>query len=137
MDAPLTRTFAGVRYRRFPAAAHLPDRTRYRATTHPRRYLHRVLFEHHHGPIPPGWRVIPRDGDPFNLAPVNLVAVPAAPPPPPRTLAQRRAAATTNLLVAPRPLTCHHCAHPFTSTHPRARYCSTRCRVAAHRARTR
>jgi hypothetical protein len=34
----------------------------------------------------------------------------------------------------PGPLTCALCAEPFWAAAPNARFCSTRCRVAAHRA---
>jgi HNH endonuclease len=37
---------------------------------------HRLVYEEHHGPIPPGWHVHHKDGDGLNNAPDNLVALP-------------------------------------------------------------
>jgi hypothetical protein len=36
------------------------------------RYLHRVVWEERHGPVPPGHKVCFRDGDYLNCAPKNL-----------------------------------------------------------------
>ena len=43
--------------------------------------LHRAVWEHHHGPIPPGYHVHHRDGDGLNndLANLELVPCSAAP----------------------------------------------------------
>lgn len=43
-------------------------------TAEPRtwRHLHRVVWEHHHGPIPRGMAVVFRDGNPANCTPENL-----------------------------------------------------------------
>lgn len=138
MNRPDVVAYRGVLYRRYPHARYPPDRTYYRSTSaHGKQYLHRVVYTHTHGPIPPGYRVIHRDGDPTNNSPANLVALPADPPPARRTLAQRRANALANLLVDPHDVECQHCRTTFTATNPRARFCSTRCRVAHHRAQHR
>ena len=134
MSSPDVVTYRGVIYRRYPHARAVSDRLYYRATTGDRAYLHRVVYTVVHGPIPTGYRVVHKDGDPANNTPPNLVALPATPPPARRTKAQRVAAARANLLTEPRTVSCQWCPATFTATNPRARYCSTRCRVAAHRA---
>lgn len=41
-------------------------------------YLHRAIWEKHNGPIPPGYHVHHKDGNPLNNAIENLEALPAA-----------------------------------------------------------
>lgn len=143
-----TVVYKGITYRRYPDAADPKTRNYYRATTNPRRYLHRVVFEDHHGPVPAGHHVHHRDGDTTNNSPANLVALlPAdhvlthyATPAlrerrTPNTPEHHAALGRANLLVPEYPTTCHRCGHTFTTSSPTATYCSTRCRVAAHRAR--
>ena len=43
------------------------------STTGARRPLHHVVWEKHHGPIPPGHNIVFRDRNPVNCAPGNLV----------------------------------------------------------------
>lgn len=40
-------------------------------------FLHRVVYEDNFGPIPPGYHVHHRDGNPLNNSPDNLEALPA------------------------------------------------------------
>lgn len=69
-----TVVFRGERYRRYPEADSRADRVYFRASDG-KGYLHRAIYEHHNGPIPEGWHVHHRDGDPLNNDPSNLVCV--------------------------------------------------------------
>lgn len=70
-------TWNGRRYRRHPEASQRAHRVYWQATTAPRTYLHRDVYEANHGPIPDGWHVHHIDGDPLNNHPSNLEALPA------------------------------------------------------------
>lgn len=48
----------------------------YRQTTNPRRQLHQLVWEHHHGPIPDGYVIHHRDGNKANSDPSNLECIP-------------------------------------------------------------
>jgi hypothetical protein len=85
----LERYFAGRRAKGvFPVAE--VDGTAYRVWVNRKGYpcvtlparggrrphlLHRVVYERHHGPVPPGWEVHHRDGDRANYSPGNLEAM--------------------------------------------------------------
>jgi hypothetical protein len=66
------REFLGVRYYRYPES-NRPSDCRYFKRSG--RYLHRVVWEHHHGPIPPGHHVHHKDLDSTNNAIENLELV--------------------------------------------------------------
>ena len=61
--------FEGVTYYRYPNAKRTSDRVYFRSGN---GYLHRAVWEHHHGEIPPGHEVHHRDEDPANNAISNL-----------------------------------------------------------------
>lgn len=67
--------FNGVVYRRYPDSPRRELRVYYRSST-PAKTLHRVVYEHHFGPIPPGHHVHHRDENPLNNDPGNLECLP-------------------------------------------------------------
>jgi hypothetical protein len=86
------------------------------------RYAHRVIYERHYGPIPAGWVVHHRDGDPGNNDPANLEAMPRAEhnrmhqTGKPTTDAQKAAAsATLAKLRTPKDGCCLQCGAGFVS----------------------
>lgn len=70
-----TREFNGVRYYRYPQAPRKSDRLYFKRAG---VYLHRVIWEHAHGPLSEGYQVHHIDGDTGNNDLANLAAVPAA-----------------------------------------------------------
>lgn len=68
--------FLGVIYRRYPQSKNISDRTYFRAgkgdVANGSGYLHRDIWVAHNGPIPDGYEVDHRDGNPFNNAIENL-----------------------------------------------------------------
>ena len=78
MEAPTTIEYQGIVYRRYPNAKQRSHRVYYQhhgTFRGPVAYLHRVLWETHHGPIPPGHHVHHKDGNPFNNDVSNLECV--------------------------------------------------------------
>lgn len=67
-------TFGGVVFRRWPKSKHRTDRVYFTATGGAR--LHRAIWEHQHGVIPPGHDVHHADGDTLNNEPHNLECLP-------------------------------------------------------------
>lgn len=66
-------------YRRYPDAKSKSNRLYFRrSTTAGSCYLHRDVWEAHHGPIPPGHQIHHRDGNPGNNDLGNLECVSAA-----------------------------------------------------------
>ena len=87
-----------------------------------RRYAHRVIWERHHGPIPPGWVIHHLDEDKGNNAIENLVAMPKAEhqrlhrKDQPNSDVQKQAAARTlERLRTPKSARCLHCHGEFVS----------------------
>lgn len=70
-------TYRGRVYYRHPDSHRRSDRVYYRLPQGG-GYLHRAVYEDHHGPIPPGHDVHHIDRDPSNNDPSNLTAKPAA-----------------------------------------------------------
>lgn len=68
-----TVEYAGIRWRRYPDSERLSDSRYFKATGH--GYLHRRIWEDANGPIPDGFHVHHRDGDPSNNDLSNLEAV--------------------------------------------------------------
>lgn len=73
--------FMGVVYRRYPRAKQSSDRNYFRpgagdVRRHRRSYLHRDLWIAANGPIPDGYELDHRDGDPLNNALPNLQLLP-------------------------------------------------------------
>lgn len=68
-----TFEFNGKIYRRYPQSKRRTDRVYYqRVETGGTKRLHRVIWEHHNGPIPQGWHVHHKDGNPDNNDIANL-----------------------------------------------------------------
>lgn len=74
--------YKGITFRRYPDAKQWADRAYFRPSSRYIRQgvqaLHREIYADHFGPIPEGWHVHHRDGDPGNNAPENLECLPAA-----------------------------------------------------------
>jgi endogenous inhibitor of DNA gyrase (YacG/DUF329 family) len=66
------REFNGVRYYRYPHAKRASDRKYFKRQG---KYLHRVVWEFHNGPIPAGHEIHHKDEDPGNNAIDNLETV--------------------------------------------------------------
>ena len=101
------------------------------------RYAHRVIYERHFGPIPPGWVVHHKDEDKSNNDPANLEAMPRSEHHRLHALgrenseAQKSAAAKTlESLRKPKPATCVQCGGGFVSlsANKPSRFCSSPCR---------
>lgn len=75
-EHPITIDFQGVRYKRNPDGKQRAHRVYYAAPrgTKP-SFLHRAIWEAHHGPIPQGAHIHHQDDDPFNNDPANLALV--------------------------------------------------------------
>lgn len=73
--------FNGVIFRRYPESGRPDLRNYYRCQSkhykHGVRLLHREIWKSHNGPIPPGYHVHHKDGDPLNNRPENLECLPA------------------------------------------------------------
>lgn len=67
-----TRTFNGVTYYRYPDAPRQSDRRYFKRHG---KYLHRAVWEFHHGPIPDGCHIHHRDKDTTNNDLANLEAI--------------------------------------------------------------
>lgn len=67
--------FNGFTYRRYPDSPRAAHRRYFSRTG---GLLHRDVWELHHGPIPAGWHVHHKDGDPGNNAIDNLECLPPA-----------------------------------------------------------
>ena len=64
--------FQGITYYRYPDS----DRPSHRAYfQRPGKTLHRAIWEHHNGPVPPGHEIHHKDHDTLNNDPRNLVCV--------------------------------------------------------------
>ena len=112
----------GRRYRRFPDHKSWHRRSYFMATTAPRTYLHRDIYEHEHGPLPEGMHVHHMDHDPLNNSISNLVAITAA------------EHAALHALEAERyEAVCDECGATFSAVHKRARWCSTACKQRRRR----
>ena len=76
---PKSVTFNGIRFTRHPNAESRSLRVYYNPPKADRKRgikaLHREVYKAHHGPIPKGYHVHHRDGNPFNNDPANLEAV--------------------------------------------------------------
>jgi hypothetical protein len=73
---PVTIEFQGVVYKRNPDGKQRAHRVYYAAPRGRKpSFLHRAIWEAHHGPIPAGAQVHHQDDDPFNNDPANLVLV--------------------------------------------------------------
>lgn len=132
---PQHRTRPGVEYRGRWFA--LDRQGYYRHTSRGQtRLLHREVYAHEVGPVPPGHEIHHRDTDKSNNDPSNLVALtPAAHRKAhgarggasswdPETRGRERRAAWERR--QPRPITCAWCGVEFLSTGMRARFCSRR-----------
>lgn len=68
--------YRGVTYRRYPHSPHLFQRNYFRGKRAGAwGYLHRHIWEDHHGPIPKGFHIHHRDGDALNNTVENLGCV--------------------------------------------------------------
>ena len=76
-----TVIFQGIVFRRYPDSRCWSDRVYYRPHVGDHRRgvesLHREMWKAHHGPIPAGWQVHHKDGNPLNNDPANLDCMPA------------------------------------------------------------
>jgi len=95
-----------------------------RATAGDRAFLHRVVWEEHHGPIPPGHEVRHRDGDLTNNDPENLQLVDLRA----RMRAQnpRRAVEVRACLACGAPI--HRHDHEGPSAYRKRMFCGCACR---------
>lgn len=66
--------YRGEAFRRYPESANENCALYFRSQNG--RYLHRVVWETERGPIPDGWQIHHRDGDPGNNAIDNLECLP-------------------------------------------------------------
>lgn len=107
----------GRPYRRQPDATDRHRRVYYMATTAPRSYLHRDVYESAHGTIPDGWHVHHTDHNPDNNAIWNLVALS------PSEHLSLHANEPPELLQ-----TCDGCGGSFAAHYERARWCSPCCK---------
>lgn len=67
------RRFQGVTYRRYPNSERPADRRYFKSSTG--KSLHRAIWEHYRGPIPPGCHIHHRDGDVLNNRVGNLECI--------------------------------------------------------------
>lgn len=112
----------GRKYRRFPDHESWHRRSYFMATTTPRTYLHRDIYEREHGPLDPGMHVHHVDHDPLNNSIGNLVAISAS-----------EHAALHVLEAERREATCDECGADFPAVHDRARWCSPACKERRRR----
>lgn len=115
--------YGGRRYRRHPQHEDLHRRRYFMATTAPRTYLHRDVYEDSVGPIPAGWHVHHADHDTNNNAPANLVALD------PIEHARHHGESLQQLGRE-----CGECGRLFAAFRPWARWCSPACKERYRRA---
>lgn len=114
--------WGGRRYRRFPEHESWHRRSYFMATTAPRTYLHRDIYERAHGPIPEGHHVHHVDHDPSNNAVDNLVALTAA-----------DHAALHGEELPRMEFACEECGEGFSASRSWARWCSSACKERRRR----
>lgn len=72
--------YRGITFRRYPDSKRSSDRSYFRPNSgHIRagvEALHREIYRDHYGPIPDGWHVHHKDGNPANNDPDNLECLP-------------------------------------------------------------
>lgn len=75
-----TVEFEGQKFRRYPDSENRSDRFYFKSHGWggDPRYLHVSIYEHHHGPVAPGFHVHHEDGDPLNNDPANLATISAS-----------------------------------------------------------
>ena len=113
----------GRTYRRWPGHANRSQRVYFMATSAPRNYLHRDVYEFHYGPIPAGWHIHHVDHDALNNAPDNLEAIT------PTAHAEHHAEHIPELAAR-----CAGCDAEFIGHRPWAKWCSPACKERTRRA---
>ena len=109
--------YRGRRYRRHPGHEDWHRSNYFMATTAPRTYLHRDIYQDNGGTIPAGWHVHHADHNTDNNEPANLVAVD------PVTHARHHGRALPEL-----DRECRGCGRVFGARRPFACWCSTSCK---------
>lgn len=107
----------GQIYRRHPNHKNRSMRLYYMATTAPRNYLHRDMWEYHNGPIPDGWHVHHADGDALNNVISNF-----------SLLSPSAHAALHAKEIRQVDAVCNQCGTAFMATFSRAKWCSAACK---------
>src|SRR5690606_38896634 len=74
--------FNGIKFRRYPDSTRRPDRVYYRPSSNYIKRgvgaLHQEIWKAHYGPIPPGFHVHHKDGNPLNNDIANLQLLPVS-----------------------------------------------------------
>lgn len=114
--------WCGRIYRRHPNHENGSMRRYFMATTHPRSYLHRDIYEDKNGRIPDGWEVHHIDENSLNNDPENLVALS------PTDHAKIHCRKPRDIEVE-----CHQCGEHFFASFSRAKWCSAACKEKSRR----
>lgn len=114
--------WGGRKYRRQPEHSDRHRRVYFMATTAPRTYLHRDIYEAAHGPIPDGFHVHHLNHDPLDNRIENLAVLS------PEAHARYHESKRERFEKV-----CDECGREFTAGADRARWCSPACKERRRR----